>query len=133
MDHTEYPERKTYKKRMPVFWWTKHWSDFLFIMRELTSLPVAWSCILLIWLVRSLDEGPEAYYNFIDKLSSPAMIVINIFAFAGLVFHSITWFSLAPKAMVLKIGRYRVPGPLIAWMNYSGWLIASIAIICILN
>jgi fumarate reductase subunit C len=102
-------------------------------MRELTSLPVAWSCILIILYIRALNEGPESYYDFIDTLSSPVMIVINILAFAGLVFHSLTWFDLAPKAMVIKIGRHRVPGPIIAWMNYSGWLMISVVIFWILK
>ena len=41
------------------------------------------------------------------------------------MFHAITWFNLAPKAMVVRVGGTRVPGLLIAGSNYLAWAIAS--------
>jgi fumarate reductase subunit C len=44
----------------------------------------------------------------------------------GLIFHSITWFNLAPKAMVIKLGDKPIPGIIIALMNYGGWVAISL-------
>ncbi len=119
---------KPYKKKMSVFWWAKRSSHIHFIIRELTSLTVAFFAIELLLLIRAVSQGPEAYAGFLEALQSPLMIILNIVAFAGLVFHSITWFNLAPKAMVIKLGTTRIPGALIVLANYAGWILISIVI-----
>jgi fumarate reductase subunit C len=41
------------------------------------------------------------------------------------VFHAITWFNLAPQAMVVHLRGRRVPGTWIAGANYAAWAVAS--------
>jgi len=113
---------------MPILWWTKRPSYLIFIARELTSLAVAYFAIILLLLLRAVSQGESQYYEFIDLLNSPMMIVISVGVLGGLIFHSVSWFNLAPKAMVIKIGKYRVPGVFIALSNYVGWLVISIII-----
>lgn len=120
---------KTYKRKMPIFWWTQRTSHLIFIARELTSMAVAYLAILLLFLIRAISSGEEAYFEFIDLLKSPLMIVLSLFVFGGLLFHSISWFNLAPKAIVIKVGKTRIPGFIIALSNYIGWLIISIVIV----
>ena len=116
---------RTYKKKMPILWWTKRSSHIHFITRELTSLSVGFFAIVLLFLIRALAKGPEAYAAYLEALKSPIMIALHLIAFAGLIFHSITWFNLAPKAMVVKMGKGRVPDVLIILSNYVGWIIIS--------
>src|SRR5687767_441349 len=91
---------KMYKKRMSIFWWTSRWAHIKFIGRELTSVFVAGYVILFLFYVRSIFRGPEAFDAFTSLMRSPFMIVLHIIALMALLFHSITWFNLAPKAMV---------------------------------
>lgn len=119
---------KPYKKKMSIFWWTKRLSHIRFITRELTSLSVAFFAIELLFLLRALAISPEAYATYLEVMQSPVMVVLNTIAFAGLIFHSITWFNLAPKAMVIKLGKNRVPGILIVLANYGGWMLISLLI-----
>lgn len=116
---------KTYSKKMPILWWTKRPSYLFFIARELTSVAVAYFAIVMLLLIKALSQGEVAYNEFIVGLKSPLMMAGTLIAFVGLLFHSITWFNLAPKAMVIKIGKYRVPGVLITLGNYAGWLLIS--------
>jgi fumarate reductase subunit C len=116
---------RAYKKKMPILWWTKRRSHIHFITRELTSLSVGIFAIVLLFLIRALSKGPEAYAAYLEALQSPIMIILHLIAFAGLIFHSITWFNLAPKAMVVKMGKDRVPDTLIILSNYIGWIIIS--------
>jgi len=120
--------RRTYKKKMPILWWAQRSSYLHFIIRELTSLAVVYFVIILLFLLRAISQSEPAYIEFIAMLRSPAIMLLNIIALFGLIFHSITWFNLAPKAMVIKVGKHRVPGVLIALANFAGWLVISILI-----
>jgi fumarate reductase subunit C len=120
---------KTYKMKMGVFWWIERASHIRFISRELTSLGVAFFVVELLFLAFSIRKGQTSYESFISGLSHPVWIVLNLIALAGLLFHSITWFNLASKAMVIKIGDMKLPGYWITMFNYMGWLIISAFIV----
>ena len=113
---------------MPILWWTKQTRYFLFIIRDLTSLAVAYFAIILLFLIRSLSQGQEAYNEFIVLLKSPTLMLLSMVAMCGLIFHSITWFNLAPKAIVIKLGKRRVPDVLIVLANYAGWVVITVVI-----
>lgn len=125
-------EIKTYKKTMGIFWWTEKLSHFKFITRELTGLAVAFFSIELLLLTRSVIIGQGAYEAFIRSLSFPGLVGLNLIAFIALLYHSITWFNLAPKAMVVKIGEYRLPEIIIIIGNYLTWFVASGLLVWIL-
>jgi fumarate reductase subunit C len=44
------------------------------------------------------------------------------------VFHTITWFNLAPRAMPIRVRGKRLPEFLVAAPNYAIWLVASVVI-----
>lgn len=123
---------KTYKKRMSIFWWTSRWAHIKFIGRELTSVFVAGYAILFMFYVRSIYQGAESFEQFSSLLRSPFVIIVHVIALLALLFHSVTWFNLAPKAMVIKVGEKTVPGIVIILMNYGGWLVISVALIWLL-
>ena len=51
-----------------------------------------------------------------------------MFALLAVLYHSITWFNLSPKAMVVRLGRWRVPDLMIAGGNYAAWFVISAVI-----
>jgi succinate dehydrogenase subunit C len=110
----------SYQRRMSVFWWVHKRSYFLFVMRELSSLFVAWFVIYLLMFIAAVGGGAEKYDAFLDRASSPLFLVVNAVALAFLVLHTITWFALTPQAMVLNLGGRRVPGVLIIVAQYVG-------------
>jgi fumarate reductase subunit C len=109
----------SYQRRMGVFWWVHKRSYFLFVMRELSSLFVAWFVIYLLMFIAAVGGGEEKYDAFLDRASSPLFLVVNAVALAFLVLHTITWFALTPQAMVLNLGGGRVPGLLIIVAQYA--------------
>ena len=110
----------SYQRRMSVFWWVHKRSYFLFVMRELSSLFVAWFVVYLLMFIAAVGGGAEKYDAFLDRASSPLFLVVNAVALAFLVLHTITWFALTPQAMVLNLGHRRVPGVLIVAAQYVG-------------
>ena len=116
---------KWYRPRMSVWWWLKRWPYTKFVLRELTSVFVAFCALATLCQVRALAAGPDGYERFAERLASPGFLVLNAVALVAVLFHSVTWFRLAPKAMVLTVRGRRVPDAAIAAANYGAWVILS--------
>jgi len=129
MESVSKSSTKLYIKKVPILWWTRRWVDIKFISRELTSVFVADTAVLLLLYVRAVSQGPETLTAFSEFLKSSVIIAIAFFSLLALLYHSITWLNLAPKAMVIKIGTKEIPGAFIILMNYAGWAFISAAII----
>lgn len=123
---------KWYRRRMSVWWWLWKWSYTKFVLRELTSVFVVLFAVVTLWQLRALSAGPEAYAQFVARLRSPFFLVLHGFAMLFILFHSITWFNLAPKAIVVRLRGKRVPDFFIRGGNYAAWLVASAAVAWIL-
>jgi fumarate reductase subunit C len=115
-----------------VWWWLKSPSYTGFVLRELTSVFVALFALVVLWQVRALGQGPLEYARFLERLRSPAFIAFHALALLFVLFHSITWFNLAPKAMVVRFGGRRLPDLAVAGLNYGAWLVLSGAVAFIL-
>ncbi|MCI0443673.1 fumarate reductase subunit C [bacterium] len=121
-----------YRVRKPIFWWVDKRESIKFILRELTSVFVAIYAVILLFEIRSITQGPEAYLNFLAWLRTPFSLILHTVAFLFVLYHSITWFNLAPKALSLSLGKRHVPAFVIAALHYAGWIFVSIAIAWIL-
>lgn len=119
---------KTFRTRVSTYWWLGRWTYLKFILRELSSVFIAWFVILTLLQISALKRGAADYMAFQEWLRSPSLIALNALSFCFVVFHAVTWFNLAPKAMAIRMGGRRVPNLLIAAPNYIAWLAISAAI-----
>jgi fumarate reductase subunit C len=92
----------TYRQPVSRLWWLKKPTYFLFVMRELSSVFVAWFAVFLMMMVFAIGRGEAAYQNFLNWAASPVVVVVNIVALAFAVLHTVTWFALTPQAMVVR-------------------------------
>jgi fumarate reductase subunit C len=113
---------------MSTWWWLGQWQFLKFILRELSSIFVAWFVVILLLLLRSLSQGSEAYAEFQEWLKNPLLIALNAVSFFFVLFHAITWFNLSPQATVVRVRGKRIPGVLIAGANYAAWLAMSVVL-----
>ena len=113
------------RPHVSTYWWLGRASYLAFILRELSSLFVAWSIVYLLLVVRAVSSGEATYRAFLEWACHPVVLTLNLITLLFLVFHAITWFNLAPQAMVVKLGKSRVPGVLIAGSNYAAWVVVS--------
>lgn len=125
--YTDY-HPKWYRRRVSTYWWTRQWSYFRFILRELTSLSVAYFVVIVLLQLGALNRGPTAYANFQNWLKTPVAIILNVIALLLILFHTITWFNLAPRAMPVRVGGKRLPDWMIAAPNYVAWLVISVVV-----
>jgi fumarate reductase subunit C len=125
--YTSYPP-KGYRVRMSTYWWLGRWPYLKFILREISSVFVAWFVIETLLQINALVDGPEAWVDMQDFFMNPIVIAVNVISLFFVCFHAITWFNLAPKAMAVRIGGKRVPGILIAGPQYVAWAVVSAAV-----
>ena len=114
-----------YRRPISVWWWTRKRSYFLFVMRELSSLFIAWFVLYLLLLIRAVAHGEAAYDDFLDTAASPWLVAVNLVAFWFVVLHTVTWFSLTPQAMVVSLRGRRVPPAVIIGAQYAGLAVVS--------
>jgi fumarate reductase subunit C len=101
------------------------WSYLKFILREISSVFVAWFVAELLLALSALSRGPQDYAGFQEFLRSPVVVAMNVISLFFVTFHAITWFNLAPKAMAVRVGGKRIPDLWIAGPNYLAWAAIS--------
>jgi fumarate reductase subunit C len=116
---------RLFKPRVRLLWWLSRRSYTLFVLRELSSVFVAWTVVYLLLLVRAVGRGPAEYQRFLDWSASPWLVALNVVALAFVLLHAITFVNLTPQAMVLRLRGRRVPGGLLAGSLYAAWLLVS--------
>jgi succinate dehydrogenase subunit C len=121
-----------YRRRVSVWWWMESRSYTGFVLREISSVAVAFFAAVLVAQLRALARGPEAYARFAAALASPLMLAASLVAFLFVTFHAVTWFNLAPTAMVVRLRGKRVPDAVIVGSNYLAWIVLSVAVAFIL-
>jgi fumarate reductase subunit C len=122
--YTQYHPR-WFRRHVSTYWWLRKRSYLAFILREISSLFVAWSVAYLLLLVYAARSGPAEYAQFLEWSRQPWVIVVNVCSLLLVGFHAITWFNLAPQAMVVRLGHTHVPGSLISASNYAAWVVVS--------
>jgi fumarate reductase subunit C len=122
--YTEYHPR-WYRTRVGTLWWLRRRSYLLFILRELSSIFVAWFVVFLLLLVHAVGRGNSEYQRFLHWASNPWVLLVNVVALAFVALHAVTWFDLTPKAMVVRLRGKRVPSAWIAGSNYLAWAAVS--------
>ncbi|MFP6694615.1 MAG: hypothetical protein VB875_16455 [Pirellulales bacterium] len=121
---TAVKKTKEYVRSIPTDWWLKKKSYFWFMVRELTCVFVGGYAFYLLVLVASADDENA----FAALVRHPLSVALHIAAVPMVLYHTITWFNLTPKAVVVWRGEDRVSPILIAGSNYVAWLIVSILI-----
>ncbi len=130
-DYTDYHPRWL-RRRVSTYWWLGSWSYFTFVLREASCLFVAWFVVYLLLLVRAVLQGEANYQQFMSWSATPAILWLNVVSFLFLVYHAYSFFDAAPRAMVVHLGKTRVPASLIAAGHYAAWVVASAVIFWIL-
>jgi succinate dehydrogenase subunit C len=129
---------RLYRQPVSRLWWLRRPTYLLFILRELSSLFVAWFVAYLLVLVAAVGAGESSYERFLDWSANPFVIALNVVALAFAVLHSVTFFQAAPQTTVVRLrGRMvpaavrgqRVPAALLAGPIFAAWVVVSAFVI----
>ncbi|MGY1601548.1 hypothetical protein [Geodermatophilus sp. SYSU D00815] len=116
---------RPYRRPVSTWWWTRKRTYLVFVLRELSSVFVAWLVAYLLLLVRSVGRGEAAYRDFLEWASAPWVVALNVLALAFVLLHAVTWFSLTPQAMEVRIDGRPVPRFHIVAGQYTGLVVVS--------
>ena len=117
-----------YRKRVSTYWWLQRWEYLRFVLREISSVFIAWFVVLTLMQIYSASRGPNAYADFLEFLKNPCVLALNIISFFFVVYHSITWFNLSAHAMSIRVGGKKIPGFMISGPNFVAWFVISAVI-----
>ena len=97
--------------------------------REVTCLFIFAYTFLLVWGLKRLSEGPDAFNAFVQALGSPLGVLFNLVVLIAAVYHSTSWFNVTPQAMPIQRGEEFVPGKIIVGAHYALWAVASLIVL----
>ena len=129
-DHAHYTpyHPRWYRRRMSVWWWLKNRAYAKFVLREMTSVFVAFFAMLYLWQLRAIAQGPDAYAQSLARLRTTPFLILDTVALLFVIFHTVTWFNLTPTAMVVRVKGKRVPDAIVAGSNYVVWIVVSVVV-----
>jgi fumarate reductase subunit C len=113
--------RRPYTRPIPATWWLQRTRYILFMVREFTAVFIGGYAVLLLVMLSKLSD-PVAFDAFV---ALPGVRLFHVLVLLAALFHTITWFNVAPQALVIHIGEERVPSVLIAGAHYAGWIVTS--------
>jgi fumarate reductase subunit C len=116
---------RLYRPRISTWWWTRKRSYFVFVLRELSSIFVAWFAVFLLLFIWAVGRGESAYRSFVDWAGSPWVIALNVITLVFILFHAVTWFNLTPQAMDVRVEGHKVPAFHIIAGQYTGLVVVS--------
>ena len=122
--------RRPYVREVPKTHWFLRQPRYLrYMAREVTCVFIGAYAVLLVIALARLAEGREAYEGFLRALGSPAGIAFQVVVLAFALYHTVSWFSVTPKAMPIQRGEEFVPGGIIIGAHYAGWIALSIVVL----
>ena len=110
-------------------WFLRNPRYMRYMAREVTCVFIALHAMVLLVALKRLSEGREAWETFLDNLTAPVGVQLQLLILAFAVYHSTSWFNVTPKAMPVQIGEKFLPGSVIIGAHYAGWLVASLAVL----
>ena len=101
-----------------------------FMAREATSIAMGAFLIYLLFWLRRLGQGDEAFAAMVMITKHPISVVLHSLVFGAVLYHSFTWFNLTPKIMPLYVAEEKVPDVWAAiMMGYLPWLGVTVVIL----
>jgi fumarate reductase subunit C len=114
---------------MPNSWWLARRNYTSYMAREASCVFIgAYSFLILVGLYR-LSQGRDQYAAFLDALQSPLAMVFHGAALVFALVHTVSWFSLAPKAMPLQFGEKKLAGGPVVLAHYAVWIVVSAVVL----
>ena len=79
----------------------------------------------VVLIIGAICRGVAPYLVYALAAPSPWLVGLNVVALGFVLLHTVTWFSLTPRAMVVSLGSHRVPAAAIIGVQYAGLVAVS--------
>lgn len=116
---------------MSPTWWLQKPAYTKFMIRDVTSVFIAGYCVFLMVLMQRAGHSPTSFYGLFEALRSPFSVILHLVALVFAVYHSVTFFNLTPRVIVVFRGEEKVPESVIAGAHFAAWLVVSLVVLLI--
>jgi fumarate reductase subunit C len=113
--------------RQPFDWWLRRRNYLLYIIRELTALPVALFWVLFLVELSRMRDG-SGYQPF----GGPLFVAVSLVCLAAALWHSYTFLTLAGLIMRIPLGDRTVPPRAIVGAAFSGFVVVTAVVAALL-
>ena len=97
---TQKSYKKPYVEPVKGSWWLSHKVYIIYTIRELTAVfSFLIAAELLVFCAAAASMKSEAQPFIESFIQHPAVIILNIISLIAVLFHTVTWFNLMPKAV----------------------------------
>jgi fumarate reductase subunit C len=118
------PSTRTYPYRQSRLWWLGNRRYLLYMVRELTAIPIAIWMVLFLVEIAAVRGGARGY----QPLGGPAWVVFSLFCLVLALYHSVSFLRLAGQFMRIPLGERNVPAGVIVAGAFSGFVVVSVAV-----
>ncbi|WP_094751511.1 fumarate reductase subunit C [Psychromonas sp. CD1] len=123
-------KRKPYIRKLETNWWLKTGFYTRYMLREGSCIFITLYSLILTWGIFNLSQGESSFNMWLDTLQNPFFIILHLIVLIFALYHSITWFALAPKAIALWVKGTRIEDSVIIATHYAAF--AIVTVLCLL-
>ncbi len=121
--------RNTYVRPM-AGWYRRNPRFMAYVLREGTSVFVGLYAVILLCGLTALARGPEPFERWLAFLASPLSVLLHLVILAAAVYHTWSWFQVAPKATPPLVLRGKpVPDSAIIGGGYATCAVVSLVVL----
>lgn len=122
-------KRKPYVRPVKKDWWVHHHFYLHYMLREGTCIFVGIYAFTLMWGLMRLSQGPAEFAGWVHAMTNPFIMLFHLVALVACLFHALTWFSLAPKAIRILKGEEIMPAKPIIMAQYIALGVVSVVVL----
>ena len=111
-----------YQPAMPRTWWLQHRYFRLYMLREATVLPLLFFIGCVCYGLYCLRLGDTQWLIWLDFMTRPWVLLLNLLAFVASLFHAKTFFELFPRVMPLAPAGLMIAGQWLATLLVAAGL-----------
>jgi len=106
-------------------WWAQQRRYIRYMLREVSSLFIGIFSIVLVCGLYRLSQGEAEFNSWRETLWNNGF-VLSIIVLLFALYHSVSWFSVTPKAMPLTFSGKRIAPEIIIAAHWLLWLLSSV-------
>ncbi len=123
--------RRPYVRPM-AGWWRKNPFFIEYMIHEATALFVALYALILLISVMRLADGPTAWNQWVEFLTSPLAVLTHMLVLVAFLYHTWTWFNIMPRTLPpIMVGGKRVAAATITRVGLACAAVACIGVLII--
>lgn len=124
--------RTPYVAKQSKTWFLKSRFYSLYMLRELTSIPVALYALNLMCGLASFVHSADAWQSWVNAQTTTIMLLFTVIAFAAALYHTVTWFQATPKILKIQLGEKFVPEKAIWLTHWIGFGVVALALVILI-